>query len=391
MPGAFDFWDPGRQIRREVHREVLGDYSSPGRRRYSWVRPSTREPPRVSFSEPRQPPRWSSSYFGSMRPSQQGAHRSFSSSSSQVRRRFVTVKALTGSDRGNFNEGVYLVHDKNNPRAFYIEKRIKTKDVQDFHGWREVKALDSCKHRNIVGLIGSELNDLSPGYGSIYMQFCELGSLFACIKNFKQHGRSMSEGFIWSIFFQLSLAICYLQTGCDATEDAREGKQTLPRRDWVPILHRDIKPDNCLITWKDVSSRSGYPTLVLGDFGCSLKKNHAKERREISRHVSRCQPKFTAPETPSYSTTADIYSLGKTMSCVARLTGGPDEHCIAEGRPIPSHYSDDLQGLVGQCIEYDKNRRPRATDLPTYVYQCKKRAERWRGYTSAIPDWAFPR
>lgn len=97
-------------------------------------------------------------------------------------------------------------------------------------------------------------------------------------------------------------------------------------RGWIAIRHRDLKPANILMTWSsplvdDTSSR--YPTVVLCDFGCSIKSTDISLNSLAAQILARANVAFEPPESP-YGKRGDIYALGLILLCVAQMQKCPN-------------------------------------------------------------------
>ncbi|KAL2362899.1 hypothetical protein RJZ56_004218 [Blastomyces dermatitidis] len=159
---------------------------------------------------------------------------------------------------------------------------------------REVDILKDLDHPNII-----RLEQVIRGENTMYI-FQELvtaGDLFSFLE-YKEFNLSDSETAV--IVRQVALAIRYLHKN--------------------NIVHRDIKPDNILMT-----SLSDGARVVLTDFGCArrLEKESCRMKTSIGTF------EYTAPEVPpsassgkgrGYTKAVDMWSLG--CLTVVLLTGG---------------------------------------------------------------------
>ncbi|OJD27478.1 CAMK protein kinase [Blastomyces percursus] len=159
---------------------------------------------------------------------------------------------------------------------------------------REVDILKDLDHPNII-----RLEQVIRGENTMYI-FQELvtaGDLFSFLE-YKKFNLSDSETAV--IVRQVALAICYLHNN--------------------NVVHRDIKPDNILMT-----SLSDGARVVLTDFGCArrLEKENYRMKTSIGTF------EYTAPEVPpsassgkgrGYTKAVDMWSLG--CLTVVLLTGG---------------------------------------------------------------------
>lgn len=169
--------------------------------------------------------------------------------------------------------------------------------------------------------------------------------------------KSPSERFVWWIFIQLADILAYLHEGFDHKTPSRAQP-----RDWQPVIHCDIKPDNVFL--RDHPRDTAYPNVVLGDFGFATLKP--------GRYCSGTKA-YYSPEIEETGNTkgSDVWALGATIH---ELVHGyaPDGRI---GDPLPKSYSDGLDDVVGLCLAGDPYYRISARQLVQRVY---KEYERWR-------------
>ncbi|KAI4650540.1 hypothetical protein J4E93_002896 [Alternaria ventricosa] len=245
----------------------------------------------------------------------------------------------------------------------------------------------------------SDTSDLDHTYGSIWMQHCELGSLDALIMRYKERKMYLQdEGFLWKVFWDISQALCYLWTGQDYKkihDDAIQGRPVERMRGWNAIRHRDLKPANILMTWSSPladDASSGYPTIVLCDFGCSVKSTDISLNNQAAEILAWVDLAFEPPES-TYSERGDVYSLALILLCLAQMRQCPnmdvlDEECNPLGYSI--YFQLELGSLFGECLEPDPSDRPEQEILPVVVWEGY---QSWRSYNAdsgkPLPKWAF--
>ncbi|KAI4635168.1 uncharacterized protein J4E87_000118 [Alternaria ethzedia] len=318
-----------------------------------------------------------------------------------VRDKYVVLKeAPQGFHGGKQNVGVYVV--KYRPlNETCVEKRVTAyqNGVHSIHS--EIATMEQCrKHPNIVSIMGSDTADLDHTYGSIWMQHCELGSLDALIMRYKERQmRLPDEGFFWKVFWDISQALCYLWTGqdCKKTRDyAMQGRPVEGRvRGWNAIRHRDLKPANILLTWSSTlagDTMNSYPTVVLCDFGCSVKSTDISLKNQAAKLLDWVDVAFEPPES-TYSERGDIYALGLILLCLGQMRQRPnmdvlDPECDPLG--YSNYFQLELGSLVGECLEPDPSDRPKQEILPVVVWEGY---QEWRSYSGGdgkpLPKWAF--
>jgi serine/threonine protein kinase len=316
------------------------------------------------------------------------------------RSEFETIKPLTAAARGGCNVGVLLVRSKRSGKT-YIEKRMKPRDIDKGRAERELRALIQCKgFPSIVRIREYDLNHSRDGYGSLFMQYCELGSLDGMIKQYGTRDKYLSdEGFLWKVFWDVAIAFCHMYTGrSDYTirKYAAEGRRIEGRddEDWNCIVHRDIKPDNLFLTWTDSAGgdKCQYPMVVVGDFGLCTSLEEIDAGRASPTETSGYTPDFITPEYPKFCPRSDVYQLGLAVHCLARMSRTPDmSRPLGSDHPLPRRYaSAELQNLLVMCLKRDPNKRPQPSDLPALVwtgYKAWRKARKDDG--DLLPRWAF--
>lgn len=305
---------------------------------------------------------------------------------------FQEIKHLAAAThQGAMNQGIFLVRKRRGGKKA-IEKRSASSSMMAGDALREIELMGRCNYRCIPALLGYDL-DMTPGYASIYMDFCELGSLDSLIERFASKRKRFPESFLWSVLFDISLALCYLQSGRDAFSKAKRG-QPLNRVDkksgWEEIVHCDIKPANLFLTWRNPISQ--YPTVVLGDFGCSIGET---SRHQAGHRMDAFTRGFAPPEAPDYSGTSDIYTLALTVHCAALLrllpygdSGVLRRSPLADGR---AGYGPTLERLLCRMLNRNVVNRPDAFYAPYLVWRERiaSKGERDSSGYAQLPKWAF--
>ena len=126
------------------------------------------------------------------------------------------------------------------------------------------------------------------------------------------------------------------------------------------IIHRDIKPDNCLVTADDV--------LKIVDFGVS---EMFDKEGEMKTAKSAGSPAFMPPElcVPKHGhvsgKAADIWSMGVTLYCLLFGRIPFEKHgmiemyqAIREDKiEIDAECGDDVRDLLSKLLEKDPDKR----------------------------------
>lgn len=272
----------------------------------------------------------------------------------------------------------------------YIEKRARPRDINTGYIQHEVRVMQQLRgHPNIVEVVNYDLDYHHLGYGSVYMQRAELGSLDALIKRFADRRSQLpDEGFAWKVLYDLSIALAFLWTGTDARtakQKAAEGQNLASIPGWNPVMHRDIKPANVLMTWKDPLQvdTCPYPTILLGDFGCAVT---LQECGAGSANPPHNDAVFAPPEQSFYSEKADIYSMALVVICLAYRQQLPPR-CD----PFSNGWaSEGLKMVLTKCLRAAAKDRPTPFELPKLVWRGYQMWSRTHGtFGVRLPQWAF--
>eukprot|EP01114_Cavostelium_apophysatum_P023823 TRINITY_DN90_c0_g1_i3.p1 TRINITY_DN90_c0_g1~~TRINITY_DN90_c0_g1_i3.p1 ORF type:complete len:1113 (+),score=446.88 TRINITY_DN90_c0_g1_i3:1211-4549(+) len=213
----------------------------------------------------------------------------------------------------------------------------------------EITLLKSLDHHNIVRYIGH----VSKGKElCIVMEYIENGSLATMVKKYGRFPEMLSKTYIRKVL-----------TGLDYLHE--QG-----------VIHRDIKPDNILIT-KDGE-------VKLADFGVSTKLNSLTVKTSDNKQQDDAMPAGTpyymAPEVIEFygaKPESDVWSLGCTL--IELLKGEPpyfscdpfsamykmveDEH-----PPLPLGISLVLNDFFMLCFKKDVNMRVSAKELLKHAW-----------------------
>ncbi|XP_078208201.1 serine/threonine-protein kinase Nek3 isoform X5 [Callithrix jacchus] len=194
------------------------------------------------------------------------------------------------------------------------------------------------KHPNIVAF--KECFE-AEGHLYIVMEYCDGGDLMQKIK--QQKGKLFPEDMILNWFTQMCLGVNHIHK--------------------KRVLHRDIKSKNIFLT------QNGK--VKLGDFGSA---------RLLSTPMAfACTyvgtPYYVPPEiweNLPYNNKSDIWSLGCILYELCTLKHPFQANswknlilkiCQGSIRPLPSHYSYELQFLVKLMFKRNPSHRPSATTL----------------------------
>ncbi|MCJ1245253.1 hypothetical protein MMC30_002456 [Trapelia coarctata] len=290
---------------------------------------------------------------------------------------FEIIKPLVVNE-GNFNAGIYKVRCIHNGQIC-VEKRFKERDIRDDRALNEVRLVRACQHRNINEYVHAFCEESRHGIcASIYMDFCDLGSLNDTLEKHHKEHRGIGEAFVWSAFKDLANAIGYMQFGI---HDTVHGGHRDPH--WHPIIHRDIAPRNVFLK---SSSEQRYPRVILGDFGCGDFVELIKPERP------RFDPYWAPPEAPHFGATSDVWSMGAVIQAMVRLDGPAERYgTLANGRHhrgAGNGYSAQLNKALAYAMAEDPRGRLGIRELAPRLRAWEKEAE---AVDYEMEEWEFER
>ncbi|KAL8569123.1 hypothetical protein ACOMHN_055039 [Nucella lapillus] len=211
----------------------------------------------------------------------------------------------------------------------------------------EVELLKTLKHINIVGYLGTSLDDSTV---SIFMQFVPGGSIASILARFGALDETVFRRY---------------------TRQILQGVEYLHDND---VIHRDIKGGNVMLMPNGI--------IKLIDFGCAKRLciNLSLSQSQILRSM-KGTPYWMAPEVVNESghgKKSDIWSIGCTIFEMAtRKPPWADMNpmaaifAIGSERPVPSlpdKFSPQAITFVNRCLTRNQQQRPSATELLTDIF-----------------------
>lgn len=188
--------------------------------------------------------------------------------SHDIRNQFMIVHTIDsgGGEIGGMNGGVFVVRMHGNPSRMFVEKRFKGEDIEIAK--EEIRMLHKVKHSSLTFYIDAFITTTAPLTASVYCEFCDRGSLQDIMRVYTKQTEggnrvTVPEAFVWHAFVGLCDGLAYLQGGVSFIYN----KQAKRDPNWIPILHRDIKPDNVLLRSRSTLGSKKYFYCVLSDFG----------------------------------------------------------------------------------------------------------------------------
>ncbi|MEV7230360.1 serine/threonine-protein kinase [Polymorphospora sp. NPDC051019] len=138
------------------------------------------------------------------------------------------------------------------------------------------------------------------------------------------------------------------------------------------VTHRDVKPENILVTW-----RGGEPWIQLVDFGVA-KFADGLQLTRVSEVVG--TPHYVAPEASTgrpHGPPVDIYALGlvayELLGGRHPYAGSPDPlaaHIVSEPARLAG-VAEPLWQLINACLDKNPDRRPTADAFAAHLDQLR--------------------
>jgi serine/threonine protein kinase len=195
-----------------------------------------------------------------------------------------------------------------------------------------------------------------PRVAHMVFEYCELGDLWHLAEKYKNAGKTPPEGFIWHVLLQLSEALAFLHFG--------HGSINAGHKEWTPVFHRDIKPDNVFLKADPAGNVDEYPNVKLGDFGVAIASDDP-EYNPLHRYGTNL---YQPPELERSSAKSDVWGLGATIYSLCRLRetpvnkfspgdwDGSEEEWLAspaarQPRLISPPYSTELQTWIDRLLD----------------------------------------
>jgi serine/threonine protein kinase len=286
--------------------------------------------------------------------------------------RYILRKLL---GRGGFGDA-YLADDQELTRRVVIKLLMNLNDpsIRDRFK-REARISANIRHPAVVQVF--DIGSLPDGRPYFIMEWIDGTSLTQFVN---ERGRTLS----------LSKALTLIA-------EASEGLAVAHK---MGVIHRDIKPDNILVT------RDGHAKLI--DFGIAKKAVQETEATPTMKQTSMGTvlgtPRYISPEQATAKVLAaasDLYSLGCVMYTLltsrSPFDGNPQElmmhHVYTPAPPLSASAPDrrfppEVEGIVARLLAKDPLRRYQTgEELAQALRRCAEQAktEEESDATSALP------
>ncbi|MCJ1465259.1 hypothetical protein MMC07_003875 [Pseudocyphellaria aurata] len=277
----------------------------------------------------------------------------------------------SSEDDGAFKAGVYVVKRQLDDRKC-VEKRFGPAEVKNGAAHNEIFVLKNLNHKHVIEYIDSFLDKSGQTpRASIYMEYCDLGSLADVLEERRTAEKPPKEWAVWDLFIQLTNAVAYCYYGIHDAVFKPRGKV---EADWTGCLHRDIKPANIFLR---SDGRSKFPRAVLGGFGNALvMKNDGHRQREHTEFDRNWAP----PEAPRYACVSDMWSIGIVIQAFCRLETNPPTSGPRKFLGAGADYTHELNETIRYVMHSNPRDRPTADvlapDLPEARHQALKKVKK---------------
>ena len=289
--------------------------------------------------------------------------------------RVVIEKYL--SEGGFAHVYVVRVPRENHKHELAVLKRVAVPDRDNLASMRtEVETMKKLKgHKKVVMYMDSHASQLQGGGYEVFllMEYCTGGGLIDFMNTRLQH--RLTEPEILKIFGDVAEGVAcmhYLKP---------------------PLLHRDLKVENVLIT-KD--AKSGTPIYKLCDFGSAASPRPAAKTAEEGRLIEEDVQKHTTMQYRSpemidvwrkqpIDEKADIWALGVLLYKLCYYTTPFEDvgqmAILNASYKFPSYpiFSERLKKFIGWQLKEDPRQRPN-------IYQVIKECCSMRGTEVPIKD-----
>lgn len=344
---------------------------------------------------------------------------------------FVAKRMLPSGGEASSCMVMQHIHTKR-PRKLYVFKTItkhKSLISHPEHGLMSNEAyilLGKLKtnlypHPNILQLFNCVTSNAVAGVPLhiLQMEYCDGGDLWDLNSRCIKHGDRIPKSLVTHVFVSLSAALAYLHHGLILTPSGSLERRYLPgtNKNWQSILHNDIKPENILLRRPSnpSSSASGYPDIVLADFGAAGVESHIRGPRGTYRYAApEVREAADAPTSLMHrfrfvaaggvknnvvlTTKSDVWGLGAVMRFLffefERERGGKEwdsKGKVSQWRDMGAVYGESMVKWVRRCLAYRPLGRPSArTLLGTAVREVKGEAG-VEEEMQRLPEWLCDR
>ncbi|GIZ47068.1 hypothetical protein CKM354_001016900 [Cercospora kikuchii] len=303
------------------------------------------------------------------------------------------VRTLTYCSEGP----VHLVKHRGTGKEFIIKQVQPTVELPN-----EVAILDKIgKHPNII-----EIADVLEGHtdqrlsNDIVTPFADLGDLYNLIDHFAGNNSACYVPREFVLLFVSSMidALAYIHNGDIAYDAGTDTVHSVSFRQ-PSIVHRDIKPNNIFLSM----SANRFPQIKLADFGlaCTSDENYGIAGTDgyFAPEVLRREKELKTPGFPNSfayrrnicTKASDMYSFGCSLYQLIFLRPYDcDADIDDELQYTPMRNDRAIRNLLQNCLAYNPNERPAASDLHRLSANIKAELTHWAKNGGRFPESMWP-
>ncbi|CAG5098130.1 Oidioi.mRNA.OKI2018_I69.XSR.g15395.t1.cds [Oikopleura dioica] len=236
---------------------------------------------------------------------------------------------------------VYLAETRGSGDLVAVKEVGLSKKIEKQSIFREIEVMRGFNHKNVLKCLSF---DASEDKIQIILEYCPLGSLADLILRTRESKSSLVEKEVCNFGRQITSALKYIHD--------------------LKVLHRDLKPDNIMITAGSL--------LKICDFGvCRVLQEGESKAKTFVGTIQYCAPELLKNST--FGPAGDIWGLGTILVELATLAKpfGESEaflaicNRISKGsfRPLPDTFSTEFKTTVLKILQVDPIERPTTEEL----------------------------
>jgi serine/threonine protein kinase len=300
---------------------------------------------------------------------------------------------------------VHFVTDRITRQPLVIKQLKCRQDNGEFRQPFEAEIVSQhlAPHPNIMGVKAVHIAEdgVHLPYANVVMEHCEAGDLCDFIAAFKYRGTQVPAPFIMHFASSMIDALAFIHHGHTDYDSASE-RPVVANPEQPAILHRDIKPDNIFLQWRE-SLKYGMPDIILADFGLAAfesdnvgirgtTKYFAPEVHDADIFASRSRENEDfASRSTVCSKASDMYSFALTLFELMTLRhyrSGEDIEAAFKNSNVSEHI--EILALLQSCLVEEPEDRQLADACHFVSHALKKRLQVWEDRGERVPDYVWP-
>jgi serine/threonine protein kinase len=343
---------------------------------------------------------------------------------------FVTKRMLPSGGEASSCVVMQHIHTKRHRKLYVFKTITRAKSLVSHpeHGVMSNEAYillgklrtNLYPHPNILQLFNCVTSNAVAGVPIhiLQMEYCDGGDLWDLNSRCIKHGDRIPKSLATHVFISLSAALASSITAF-LTSSGSLKRKYLPGAgsNWQPILHNDIKPENIVLRWplNPSSSASGYPDIVLADFGAAGVGSHIRGPRGTYKYAApEVREAADAPislmnrfhfaaaggvkNNVVLTTKSDVWGLGAVMKFLffeyERERGGREwqsKDRALQWEHQGAVYGESMVKWVRRCLAYRPLGRPSARTLLVTAVGEIRRETGIDEEVQRLPEWFWGR